>query len=338
MNTSILRCPTCTGVQLHATEQQILCTDCHASYPVVDGIASLLPPASRENTFKRSMQEFWGSGWTKRHHDDFHTEERTRFTLDLGAMQLLADIRGDNQFREMMALPLAGKRVLEVGCGAGHSSIIFALQGAQVVGSDLTASAVAMTQQKFRLLGLDAMAVQADAEYLPFADESFDVVFSSGVLHHTPNIEQAVGHLHRVLKPGGHVIVMLYAQRSFYYLVSLLLIQGILFGGIMRHGRDWLGHLTERGWLTSGAKLNPLTRVYSRRTMRRLFRRFSVHGFRQDGFNWADIFPGIYRLIPRRTFGISDVRAMVPGALECYIGRYAGFALTIHAQKPTART
>ena len=111
-----------------------------------------------------------------------------------------------------------GQDVLEVGIGLGTDLVRFARAGARVTGIDLTEAAVAAARERVRQEGLEADLRVADAESLPFADESFDVVYSYGVLHHTPGTEAAVRELRRVLRPGGEARVMLYSRRSWFAL------------------------------------------------------------------------------------------------------------------------
>lgn len=103
-----------------------------------------------------------------------------------------------------------GKRLLEVGVGAGTDFINWVRNGAIATGVDLTAHGVALTQERLALEGLTATVRQADAENLPFADESFDLVYSWGVLHHSPDTPRAIREVRRVLKPGGRALIMVY--------------------------------------------------------------------------------------------------------------------------------
>lgn len=290
---------------------------------------------SSNDILKQEMKEFWGKGWKKRARNDVSTTTKERFLQELGAVRILLELEEGEQVREMKDVGPRDKSVLEIGCGAGTSSILFALDGAQVTASDLTHEAVAITKSKFELLGLDGEFVQADAENLPFPDNSFDVVFSSGVLHHTPDTQKTIDEIYRVLKPGGRAVVMLYAKWSFQYSVSLLLVRGILLGGLFRYGRArWLGSVTEVNWHTDTRQFNPLTKVYSGRQMRKLFKDFQIVSLRKNSFRWADIFPGMYRIIPRRKIRMGDTNTTIPSNWEVAIGRFAGFALVIHAKKP----
>src|SRR6476660_5847037 len=89
--------------------------------------------------------------------------------------------------------------VLEVGCGLGTDGAQFALAGADYTGIDLTDAAVDLARRRFDLFNLPGAFQTADAENLDFPDKSFDVVYSHGVLHHTPDIIRAVQEVHRVL-------------------------------------------------------------------------------------------------------------------------------------------
>jgi SAM-dependent methyltransferase len=107
-----------------------------------------------------------------------------------------------------------GKRVLEIGVGLGSDFIRFARAGADVTGVDLTEESISLVRSRLALEDLSADLRVADAEQLPFEDGSFDIVYSWGVLHHTPNADRAIAEAQRVLAPGGRLCVMLYARHS----------------------------------------------------------------------------------------------------------------------------
>ncbi|HEX8180962.1 MAG TPA: class I SAM-dependent methyltransferase [Pyrinomonadaceae bacterium] len=117
---------------------------------------------------------------------------------------------------------MRGQRVLEIGCGNGADGVMFAQHGAHYTGVDLTAAAVAATRKHFTVMNLPGEFRLADAEQLDFADESFDTVYSYGVLHHTPRPARAIREVHRVLRPGGRAFVMLYHRHSFNYYARIL--------------------------------------------------------------------------------------------------------------------
>lgn len=108
----------------------------------------------------------------------------------------------------------AGLRVLEIGVGAGTDHVNWLRSGAIAFGVDLTAQAALLTTERAQLEHLTPRISMADAESLPFANDSFDLVYSYGVLHHTPDTPQAVSEVHRVLKPGGTARVMIYHAPS----------------------------------------------------------------------------------------------------------------------------
>jgi ubiquinone/menaquinone biosynthesis C-methylase UbiE len=115
-----------------------------------------------------------------------------------------------------------GKKVLEIGCGNGADGVMFARAGAQYTGVDLTEAAVEATRTHFQVMGLKGTFQIENAERLSFSDESFDFVYSHGVLHHTPHPESAFAELHRVLRPGGKAVLMLYHKRSINYYVRIM--------------------------------------------------------------------------------------------------------------------
>ena len=193
-----------------------------------------------------------------------------------------------------------GQKVLEIGCGLGTDGAQFALAGADYTGIDLTDAAVSLARRRFELFNLQGSFRTADAEGLDFADESFDVVYSHGVLHHTPDTAQAVREIHRVLRPGGRAIVMLYHRNSYNYRVNISLLRRagvhllrwnvgvklvhLLTGEEQNALREHARRLkAERAYLSSEEFLsqntdgagNPLARVYSREDARQLFKDFS---------------------------------------------------------------
>lgn len=109
----------------------------------------------------------------------------------------------------------AGKRLLEVGCGTGTDVAMFARHGADVWAIDLTRAGAGLATKRLRCEGIAAHRVAVgDAERLPFADESFDVVYSWGVIHHTPDTLRAAREIVRVARPGARIVVMIYHRAS----------------------------------------------------------------------------------------------------------------------------
>ena len=107
------------------------------------------------------------------------------------------------------------KQVLEVGVGSGSDFIQWARAGAKAHGIDLTEEAIRYTSRRLDTYGLKCESLRvADAESLPFADETFDLVYSYGVIHHTPNTPKALAEIIRVMKVGGRGKIMLYNKRS----------------------------------------------------------------------------------------------------------------------------
>lgn len=105
-------------------------------------------------------------------------------------------------------------RVLEVGVGLGADHQQFAEAGAELSGIDLTSRAIEHTRNRLALFGLTSNVQVGDAENLPFGDETFDVVYSWGVIHHSPDTPKAAREILRVLKPGGRFAVMIYQTKS----------------------------------------------------------------------------------------------------------------------------
>jgi len=124
------------------------------------------------------------------------------------------------------ALNVVGKQVLEIGLGEGSESERLIRRGAHWSGVDLTAESVHRVRTRLTLRDLPYQELrQGSVLELPFAEGTFDMVFSHGVLHHVPDIKRAQGEIRRVLRPGGELVIMMYARWSLNYLVSIGLIR-----------------------------------------------------------------------------------------------------------------
>ena len=166
----------------------------------------------------------------------------------------------------------AGKELLEVGCGMGTDLLQFARGGARVTGVDLTPRSIEISRSHLDLYGQKGEFAITDGETLPFADESFDVVYSNGVLHHTPDTAGAIREIHRVLRPGGLARVMLYHRDSLNYWLQIILRLGILHGELLRGNSPQEIMSKHVEYNESGGR--PLVKVYSRREARQLFSMF----------------------------------------------------------------
>jgi len=156
------------------------------------------------------------------------------------------------------------KRVLEIGVGLGADHQRFAQAGADLYGIDLTERAVEHTLRRLATFGLSSRLAVGDAEQLDFPSEHFDVVYSWGVLHHSPNTHKAVAEVWRVLKKGGMARVMVYHKWS---LVGFMLWIRYALLGL----RPWLS-LSD---IYARYLESPGTKAYSVAGARQLFAAFS---------------------------------------------------------------
>jgi ubiquinone/menaquinone biosynthesis C-methylase UbiE len=233
--------------------------------------------------------------------------------------------------------------VLEVGCGLGTDGAQFAKAGARYTGIDLTDAAVELAKRRFELFDLPGTFRVTDAERLDFPDNSFDLVYSHGVLHHTPDTAAAIREIHRVLRPGGKAVVMLYHRDSYNYRVNISMLRRtgvqllrwntgiklvhLLTGEPEDSLRDHVRQLQTRSEYfnseeflsrnTDGAG-NPLARVYSHREARELFKDFAHVELRTYFLNkrWL---PVLGPLLPR--------------SLESQLAARWGWHLWIYATK-----
>ncbi len=148
--------------------------------------------------------------------------------------------RNEPHIKEFVPFPeMRCKEVLEIGCGGGLDGSLFAACGAHYTGIDLTELAVCASRRYFEVLGLPGVFQVANAEELGFRDSSFDVVYSYGVLHHTPNPAKAIHEIDRVLRPGGKAYLMLYNKHSINYLRILSYIRFIALVRTVAGYRRW---------------------------------------------------------------------------------------------------
>lgn len=167
------------------------------------------------NLKKQQVRDFWneascGEALLLRQDDQAGYEEqaRARYVLE----PYILEFAGFNGTR--------GQKVLEIGVGLGADHQQFAQAGAQLWGIDLTERAIEHTQRRLQAFGLSSRLAVGDAEDLEFESGTFDLVYSWGVLHHSPNTPAAVAEVLRVLKPGGRARIMIYHTWS---MVGLML-------------------------------------------------------------------------------------------------------------------
>jgi ubiquinone/menaquinone biosynthesis C-methylase UbiE len=120
-----------------------------------------------------------------------------------------------------------GKRVLDVGCGAGVDAARFATGGARVTGVDLAPSAIRLARRNFDYQSLHAELIVADGEALPLKDATFDLVFAHGVVQYAARDQPLVDECRRVLKPGGQAIFQVYNRISWLNLLSKVMKVGL---------------------------------------------------------------------------------------------------------------
>jgi len=204
-------------------------------------------------------------------------------------------------FDRLRTEPLEDKALLEIGCGIGIDTLTLARLGlGEVVGIDLTDTSIRIASQRARHAGMHNVCFQVgNGEALPFPGNRFDIVYSFGVIHHTPSIASVIAEIHRVLKPGGRALVMIYHRRSFVELVHRA------FRLPYESPRDLRDHC-------------PVVNRYTRREAQQLFAAFTRVQVRAE-------YPF--------TYGMRHAAAVIPTRIKRPLGRLIGWHLMIEAWK-----
>lgn len=165
---------------------------------------------------QRAVRAYW----------DTHIHDLDITTHAPGSAGFFADLE-QYHFEKLHHLPrlvpfdqFRGRRVLEVGCGAGTDLVRFARHGANVAGVDLAPSSIALARKNFALEKLPAHLVVADGEALPFGERSFDLVYAHGVVQYTTDDRALVRECRRVLRPGGRAVFQVYNRISWLNALS----------------------------------------------------------------------------------------------------------------------
>ncbi len=213
------------------------------------------------------------------------------------------------------------KDLLEIGLGIGADAAQWAQHARFFCGIDLTYESVKATRIHFDLLELKGNLVQGNAEQLAFKNKQFDIVYSHGVLHHTPDISRAFAEIHRVLKTDGSLMLMLYARESFNFYIRiqfyfrLRMLAEILKKKLgLKSNQIWGQHLKnykEMGWKylawrefphhCTDAPACKIANIFSKKTVKKML---TAAGFEIDKtvkahFPLGGKFPVLERMIGR---------------------------------------
>ena len=239
----------------------------------------------------------------------------------------------------------SGKRVLEVGAGIGTDARRIIGAGARYTGINVDRGSAEATAQALRVFSMPGVSLQRDATSLDFPDGAFDAVYSFGVLQHIPAAQRAVAEIHRVLKPGGDFLLMLYNRTSINYALEIKVLRkmglrllrlpgmipllgrlGLPRAKLERHRQIYLEHgsPSEEEWLsrnTNGPDY-PYCRVYDAREARQLLAGFEI--LRTE-----------IRFFDHRHWGV--LGRMLPRRLRRALGLRWGWHRIAHARRPAAR-
>lgn len=197
------------------------------------------------------------------------TGERITGPLELGSLEWFEAVEQNRYANEPMIHAAGeftrhrGKRLLEIGVGAGTDHLQWARAGCDCYGVDLTDAAIETTRRRLDLYEFSSDLRRLDAEQLPFDDDTFDLVWSWGVIHHAERPDKIVAEVHRILKPGGEFRGMMYKRLSLAVF------------------NEWLKHALLRGkpWRSFSDVLaahfeSPGTKAYTLNEMRAMFHAF----------------------------------------------------------------
>jgi len=242
----------------------------------------------------------------------------------------------------MSGIDWRGKRVLEVGAGLGTDARNLVARGARYTGINVDRGSTEAASQALRVFSLSGEVLERNATCLDFPDNTFDVVYSFGVLQHIPEAPKAIAEIHRVLKPGGELVAMVYNRESINYAIEIMFLRklgvhllslpgAIALLGAMGLPRDKLERhrdlqsrnprMSDEEWLsrnTNGPDY-PYCRVYGEKELARLLAGFWIET------NEAYFFD-------HRHWGV--LGRLIPAGTRQALGRRWGWHRVVRARKP----
>lgn len=265
----------------------------------------------------------------------------------VGTREYYLDIERDRYSLQSHVLELLGwvnwkdKQTLEIGAGVGTDARSIIARGGRYTGINVDRASTEIATRSLAAFGLPGTVQQASATALPFLDASFDVVYSFGVIHHIPAVDEAVAEIRRVLKPGGELVLMVYNRTSINYYVEIMFLRKLLRRALILPGmipllsalglpRNRLeghrkllgtGKMSGEEWLsrnTDGPD-NPYSKVYGAREIEQLLRGFRVERNEARFFDY-------------RHWGVLGW-ALPRSTVEAF-GRRWGWHRVVYARKP----
>ncbi len=265
--------------------------------------------------------------WLSREY--FLDVERQRYELQPHILEIISKI------------DWRGKRVLEVGAGIGTDARNIIGRGALYTGINVDRGSTEATLQALRVFSLPGTALERSATSLDFPDDTFDAVYSFGVLQHIPEVRKAVAEIQRVLKPGGELLVMVYNRSSINYVIEIMFLRKLGLRLLSVPGAiallQWLGfpreklerhkelyrqrgRMTDAEWLsrnTNGPDY-PYCRVYDAKEAAELLSAFRIESNEVHFFD-------------HRHWGV--LGRMVPQSIRKALGRVWGWHRIVYAKK-----
>ena len=301
---NIFVCPI-SNKRIRKSGNKFICDDSGLTYEIKSGVPIFMTGEDTD-----SLNEFWDLGWDSRYNSgdhQFHKKKSEEYKKIVEKKVLEAKQKNTPI---VSAISSEEEIVLNIGCGLDEASQLALLGAKRYIGIDYSYVAAKASLESLKKLGNYGVTAQANAEFLPIKTESVDLVYSSGVLHHTPNINKAVEEVYRVLKHGGRAVIGLYNKNSPKFIMARII--GTLRSIFIKKQMSWFQQ-TETAWKTDSS-LGPYTSTFSKKQLLKLFNdnKCSDIAIRVTGFQWGDVVPVLGKYFAKTSLGSSSADYLSP--------------------------
>ncbi|MFT6765625.1 MAG: 2-polyprenyl-3-methyl-5-hydroxy-6-metoxy-1,4-benzoquinol methylase [Alteromonas naphthalenivorans] len=273
----------------------------------------------QQSDIKEATKNVWGAnpaGWT-------HAKEENPGTKAFFEKVLKERFGKEHDFLPefVQYQDWKGKRVLEIGCGAGYDAYMFCKYGADYTGIDIVSENIDRTKKHLKLYNLKATVLEIDAEKLAF-DKKFDLIYSFGVLHHIPNIDVVLQKIKVNLADDGVFKLAVYNKNSIFYWLHLWWWDHVMCMGFLKESFDT--RLAQIEFTKSDS--NPYVKVYTKKSITSLLE--------QNGFTVKNVLVKklTHEDLPSVRF-IWKFYTYIPQSFLNVLAKYWGWYLCVEAKK-----